>query len=113
RSHRPRTQPLCPRRVPHSAATATDSFASTRAFLLAAQLTGRPACAREAAACDYTIASPWKCRNDQAMLHYRTAAADRLLAWIAPWCSEYCETGGARGPRTFQKPPLLRKGQKN
>ena len=42
---------------PHSGATATKNFASKRAFLLAVQLTGRPACAREAAACDRTVES--------------------------------------------------------
>jgi hypothetical protein len=36
---------------------------------------GRLALARRPS-CDYTIAGPWKCRNDQAMLHYRTATAD-------------------------------------
>src|SRR5215471_7747842 len=46
---------MCPRPAPHSGATATKNFASKRALLLAVQLTGRPACAREAAACDGTV----------------------------------------------------------
>jgi len=56
----------------HSGATATKNFASKRAFPLALQLTGRPACAREAAACDRSRRGRKMGNSD-----HETAVADR------------------------------------